>query len=62
MYGIWDDLTAGISRQKGQGLVEYALLLAFLVTLGAILLMVRPELRESITNTFTSMAEILDSF
>ena len=59
MDEIWDGLTAGTSGQEGQGLVEYALVLAFIVVLSMVLLTVRPELRDSITAVFDRMAELL---
>ena len=59
MNGMRDDLTGKPSGEKGQGLVEYALILAFVVALSMVLLAVRPELRESIAAVFGRMAELL---
>ena len=54
-----DDLTEKTRGQEGQGLVEYALVLAFIIILGVVLLTVRPELRDSITAVFERMAGLL---
>ncbi len=46
-------------RQRGQSLVEYALLLAFVVGLCAVLLLVRPDFREAIGGIYESAATMM---
>ena len=45
--------------QKAQGMVEYALVIAFVVALGIVLLAVRPELSETIGNVLDNAVEVL---
>ena len=45
--------------QKAQGMVEYALVIAFVVALGIVLLAVRPELSETIGNVLDNAVEAL---
>ena len=49
----------GKRGQKAQGMVEYALIIGFVVAIGVVLLMVRPEMREAIGEVFTNAAEAL---
>lgn len=47
-------------RQRGQSLVEYALLLAFVVVFCAVLLLVRPDFREAVGGIYESAASMMD--
>ena len=46
-------------RQGGQSLVEYALLLAFVVGFCAVLLLVRPDFREALGGIYESAATMM---
>ena len=48
--------------QKAQGMVEYALIIAFVVGIGVTLLTVRPEMKEAVGNVYDHAAEVMRSF
>lgn len=48
-------------RQRGQSFVEYALLLAFVVVFCAVLLLVRPDFRETIGGIYESAATMMST-
>lgn len=46
-------------RQKGQGLLEYALVIAFVVAVGVALVSARPQLLEALLRSFNSSADVV---
>ena len=58
MFTILEHLKNRYMSQKAQGIVEYALILAFVVVVAAALIN-GGELRNAVTNIFTNTAEKL---
>ena len=61
MFWMKDMLTREKVGQKAQGMVEYALIIAFVVALGMILLTVRPEMKDALGEVFNGTAEVVSS-
>jgi len=51
-----------LSRQKAQGMVEYALIVAFAVSVIIIISVTNPQLQQSIADVFARAAEKVDAF
>ncbi len=51
-----------IGRQKGQGMVEYALVIAFVVAIAVVLFTTRPELSHSISGVMENASSTLKDF
>ncbi len=50
-----------VYRQKGQGLLEYALIIAFVIAVGVALVSARPQLLEALLASFNSSADVVNS-
>ena len=46
--------------QKGQGLLEYALVIAFVIAVGVALVSARPQLLEALLESFNSSADVVN--
>lgn len=51
-----------LPRQKAQGMVEYALIVAFAAGVIIIISVTNPQLQQSITDVFARAAEKVDAF
>lgn len=51
-----------LPRQKAQGMVEYALIVAFAAGVIIIISVTNPQLQQSITHVFARAAEKVDAF
>ncbi len=60
MHVVWKDF-ARVSRQSGQGMVEYALILGFVVVISTVLFITRPELAEGIEGITERVTNLIDS-
>lgn len=47
-------------RQKGQGLLEYALVIAFVIAVGVALVSAHPQLLEALLGSFNSSADVVN--
>ena len=47
-----------LKAQSGQGLVEYALVLAFVIAIGVGLLSVKPELKDAVVGVYDSVTAL----
>lgn len=61
MYVVGND-TESMRTQKGQGMVEYALIIAFVVALSVVLFVMRPELAQGIGAIADRASNLLDTF
>lgn len=50
-----------VRRQKGQGLLEYALVIAFVIAVGVALVSARPQLLEALLESFNASADVVSS-
>ncbi|MBR6905975.1 MAG: hypothetical protein IKN33_03380 [Selenomonadaceae bacterium] len=50
-----------VYRQTGQGLLEYALVIAFVIAVGVALVSARPQLLEALLESFNSSADVVSS-
>ena len=60
-YVVGND-TGSMGAQKGQGMVEYAIIIAFVVAISVVLIGVRPELAQGIGAIAERAASFLGSF
>lgn len=61
MCELRKDLTTG-NTQKGQGMVEYALIIAFVVVVSVALALSRPEIAREIMGVMSYAASIFEGF
>ena len=61
MEGRYLYLRCLLSRQKAQGMVEYALIVAFAVGIFIVISVTNPQLQQSITNVFARAAQEVDN-
>ena len=61
MEGRYLYLRCLLSRQKAQGMVEYALIVAFAVGIPIVISVTNPQLQQSITNVFARAAQEVDN-
>ncbi len=61
MEGRYLYLRCLLSRQKAQGMVEYALIVAFAVGILIVISVTNPQLQQSITNVFARAAQEVDN-
>lgn len=61
MEGRYLYLRCLLSQQKAQGMVEYALIVAFAVGILIVISVTNPQLQQSITNVFARAAQEVDN-
>lgn len=55
MLKLWKRLSLGRLNQKGQGMVEYAVVLAIVAAIGVTLVNNNDSLRQRVTNLYTDI-------